>query len=736
MISPPPPPLQSAAPAPLPFLGDARNIALDVAFNGSGWDGRIPGAKSSRSCESKIPDCILFVADKFKMEMVWGAIEEFRLAKQRSIDMERFKVIATPRTPFGNRDLGPTDLESSFFSPGLSSLDNATHLLNQIPDHLLPDRETLASEISQTRRRSIVLEKRADSHSDSDSGDDDDDERYTDATSTPTSSFFSTASAVTPLRIINPSAFDATATTTPSPTKKKNWWKTVQNAFSADKAPKTPNTLPPQTPPRIVRMDSRLEDPRSTSPPPPNSPKKSPNTAASFFGLVSLNLRLPGLAVSLRTGTNETQFSHLDMQRRLDVAIIDLQLEVIARQCPQAWLDVSKATGKNDNDNDNNNNNFHYEACFSVGDFTARERTPDSSSSSTSLPVLIRATLPNSKNRFTTPTFFTLSISRTITSSMKTTNLRAKIHPLDVAVDYDLIRRCHRLFIPPSAPISMSMAPAKIVKMVKEQKQHNNNTAKASSFNENESLSFTTNAKLLIDVSIGKVTVLIPIDRLVQNCPILKIDLELSAIKKSIVTSVDSENLLESFKPTTSSSDSTTTNYEDNLEQIQFCITQFKIGFGTASPVLIETPMDSQKTHLAMTDNILDWDLVKDPVRVLIKINNKLSSSSSKSKQNTDPPSKDSNPAAYWISDGDNEDDGVESPISVSVSIPPLPILISFDSLFQITWLVGYSLKQTKKDPSSQLVAPNMSLTGLTLISQKNVHKMQLAFSVPSISGE
>ena len=137
-----------------------------------------------------------------------------------------------------------------------------------------------------------------------------------------------------------------------------------------------------------------------------SSDEKKSSSIASFFGIVTLNLRLPGIAVSLLPASSSlspTSGDDLDIKRRIDIAVIDLQLEILARQCPQSWLPC------HDNESDElsprdlepiNQTNFHYEACFSVGDMIARERAPeDSADAMVTLPVLLRASVPQSKNQ-------------------------------------------------------------------------------------------------------------------------------------------------------------------------------------------------------------------------------------------------------------------------------------------------------------------------------------------------
>jgi len=147
--------------------------------------------------------------------------------------------------------------------------------------------------------------------------------------------------------------------------------------------------------------------------------------------------------------------------------------------------------------------------------------------------------------QFTSSQFLSLSLSRTSTPSLCTTNVRAKIRPIDAVLDYDLMRRCHRVFVPVSAPVSMRMGAATIVDRVNKQKKAAQD-AKGDEKGDNSKPSKDGKAatsQLLVDVSIGAFALMVPIDRNITNCPILRVDLELSSIKKSIVTSVDPDNV-------------------------------------------------------------------------------------------------------------------------------------------------------------------------------------------------
>ncbi|GMI17545.1 hypothetical protein TrLO_g14806 [Triparma laevis f. longispina] len=759
-----------SSPVPLRGLFGGRNVSVNVSLSSKGWGGEAnkPGlldgllGKKPDRFVSKSSTGIRVNVSARDVEMLWGAAEEFRLAKQRAVARRRMEQAANVFGKPVNEEHASSQSNATPPVPNhkldLKDIDAVDEVLKGVPDHLLPP--MLGEEIKGERKRSMLLQQqqlqqlqqrpRVDSKSD------DEDEIWADAeegvVTPPTPMFLP----VTRRTNSDPTQQSSTQQeqsppppTTPQtpPEDEGGWWGKVKNTFMSDKKSPNPDHNPanPDTPPNpFLQPPLPSSSSTSTQSPRPSISINAKPKRTDFHGIVNFRMSLPGLQVNLNPSPSSST-----LKRPVQLAIYDVLLTARMRKCPEAWLpDII--------DRESEAISQLYFVALSITDAAAIEKGTGLST----LPVLVDVDVDPTDTTTTTPKALQARFERsTVSGRGSSTVVYAKLVPLSVVLDYDLIRRAQRFFIPPTAPISISMSPAKIGNLVKKEREmqemkYNN---ASSPLNDADFSSHSALHLMSLDLDVGLVKIVVPIDREIPNCPVLKLELQTHAQHSN---PADQKHRLEELR-------------KKSLRKhtFTFNVTALNASWATPIQIKLDQPLpklSAKAFQLENEEHMLLWDLTKTPIKVELKVKSIAGkqqspprspspqsspraerSSGGRRKRSSSVNQRDVLPEAFniagpavalddsalWL-DYDSIDDASLAPISISITIPELRIRLSTDLLMQVSWLVGYILLQHSNKKENRDVTPSLSLTAFTLIMEENVHQLHLNATVPKIALE
>ena len=444
--------LNDDTPPPAPGLFGGRNVSLNVGISSKGWGeekkGMLGGFLSNKTrAVERSADGVLVQLDARAVEMLWGAAEEFRLAKQRALVRRRMERVAEAFS--SNKDAS----ESLPFpsSPNhnldLKDIEAVDEVLKGVPNHLLPP--SLGDEIKGERKRSMLMQQQQQVQLRLQrSNAEDDEEVWEDAeegviTPPPTQMFSNDSSAV----LKTPPSAKPSANSTSPPSA--GWWSRVRTTFMSNKADEGAKGDDPEAQ-SSVSHNPFLQPPLRSTPPLPERPE-TPKEKPAFHGVISFSLNLPGLKVELSPAESSTT-----LRRTVQLVVSDVSIVTWFRRCPESWLprvidEESKAIS------------VYYFVALSIADAVAWER----GTGITSLPVLVNVDVGEDN-----PKALVARLERSsIATRGSSTSINCKLVPLSVVLDYDLVRRAHRFFVPPTAPISMSVSANKIGYMIKRERE-------------------------------------------------------------------------------------------------------------------------------------------------------------------------------------------------------------------------------------------------------------------------
>ncbi|GMH83022.1 hypothetical protein TrST_g613 [Triparma strigata] len=750
------------SPVPLKGLFGGRNVSVDVSLSSKGWGGEankpgmldgLLGKKPEREIEKSADGICVDVCAK-DVEMLWGAAEEFRLAKQRAVARRRMEQ-AVDADAESMANASPPPIPNHKLD--LKDIDAVDEVLKGVPEHLLPPR--IGEEIKGERKRSMLLQQQEmqqlqQNRPRIDSNSDNEEEVWADAeegmVTPPTPMFLP----VTKRTNSDPSPSTQQSPSTPQtpPSEDGGWWGKVRGAFMSDKKPASPPDSSGGTPANPF-LQPPMPPPSSGSSPSPSprpsistsSTGYSPSKRTDFHGIINFRLSLPGLQVTLNPSPSSST-----LKRPVQLAVFDVLLHARMRKCPEAWLpDII-------DQNSEAISQFYFASLF-ITDAAAIEKGTGLST----LPVLVDVGTPGSESssKALRARFERSSVSGRGSSTV----IHAKLVPLSVVLDYDLIRRAQRFFIPPTAPISISMKPAKIGNLIKKEREMQemkygnkmNTTNEASSAGDGES-SRPALHLMSLDLDVGLIKVILPIDREIPSCPVLKLELQTHAQHSN---PANERHRLEELR-------------KKSLRKHTFTFNVTALNASWATPTQTKLNQGLKKLSaksfvLENEEHMLLWDLEKTPIKVELKVKSiagKQEVPRSRSPQSSPRAERSSGsgrkktssigkrevlPEAFdipgpavalddsslWL-DYDSIDDASLAPISINITIPELTIRLSTDLLMQVTWLVGYMLLQHSDKKESKIVTPSLSLTAFTLIMEENVHQLHLNATVPKISLE
>ena len=526
----------------------------------------------------KSTDGVLVQLNARAIEMLWGAAEEFRLAKQRALVRARMELVSEAfKDGLSPAKLGSTALLGAESDANLSIESRPNHnldlkgieavdeVLKGVPNHLIP--LSLGEEIRGERKRSMLLQQQqmqSLQHSQSQDTDDEDDfEDAEEGVITPPSTqmFLKKSSEV----LKTPPT--TKSTTNPLSPPSSGWWGKVRTVFLSNKDGDNIQGNGPDGSPSVSQNPFLQPPMRSTPPPTPTCPDTPKEQKAAFHGIVSFSLKLPGLRVELSPSAISTT-----LRRTVQLVVTDVLVVAWFRRCPESWLpDII--------DKDSKIVSLYYFVSLSISDAVAWER----GAGTNSLPVLINVDIGEES-----PKALVARLERSnLKSRGNSTSINCKLVPVSIVLDYDLVRRVHRFFMPPTAPISWSVSPNKIGNLIKKEREIQEKkfggmkSAEGSSPAGRESPILDLPAVNLIsmDLDVGRLKVILPMDREIPRCPALKIELQTNAKHQS---PADQRSRLEELR-----------RRSVNNHTFTFSVTALSVSMGTPVQVKLDQSLKS-----------------------------------------------------------------------------------------------------------------------------------------------